>query len=116
MKKQATVIMKFGALLMAVILFSCLNASAQEQQTSMESNLRPKLGIKAGLNLTNLYVADVSNEHVKAGFNAGLFAKFPVAKGFSIQPELLYSVKGAKEEYNNFGQVDEEYCSLVSDY
>jgi hypothetical protein len=109
MKKQATVIMKFGTVFMALILFSCLTASAQEQQTSMENNLRPKLGIKAGLNLTNLYVADVSDEHVKAGFNAGLFAKFPVAKGFSIQPELLYSVKGAKDEYNNFVQGNGEY-------
>lgn len=109
MKKQATVIMKFGTLLMAVMLFSCLKASAQEQQTSMENHLRPKLGIKGGLNLTNLYVADVSDEHVKAGFNAGLFAKLPVTEGFSIQPELLYSVKGAKDNYNNFIQGSGEY-------
>ena len=109
MKKQATVIMKFGTLLMAVMLFSCLKASAQEQQTSMENHLRPKLGIKGGLNLTNLYVADVSDEHVKAGFNAGLFAKLPVTEGFSIQPELLYSVKGAKDNYNNFVQGSGEY-------
>jgi hypothetical protein len=82
---------------------------AQEQQTSVESNLKAKFGIKGGLNLTNLYVNDVSNEHMKAGFNAGVFAKLPVTKGFSIQPELLYSLKGAKEDYNNFLQGSGEY-------
>jgi hypothetical protein len=44
----------FGASLLA------LTASAQEQQTSMESKLHSKFGIKGGLNLTNLYVNDVS--------------------------------------------------------
>jgi len=82
---------------------------AQEQQTTTESNLKAKFGIKGGLNLTNLYVADVSTEHMKAGFNAGVFAKLPVTRGFSIQPELLYSLKGAKEDYNNFVQGSGEY-------
>lgn len=82
---------------------------AQEQQTSTESNLKPKFGIKGGLNLTNLYVSHVSTESMKAGFNAGVFAKLPVTRGFSIQPELLYSLKGAKENYNNFVQGSGEY-------
>ncbi len=90
-------------------LFFSATVSAQEQQTSVENGLRPKFGIKGGLNLTNLYVDDVSKEHLKAGFNAGIFAKIPVTRGFSIQPELLYSVKGAKENYNNFIQGSGEY-------
>jgi len=109
MKKHAIGIVKFGAFVMAFLLLSCLTAAAQEQQTSMEKTLRPKLGIKGGLNLTNLYVDNVSDEHVKAGFNAGLFAKLPVTEGFSIQPELLYSVKGAKDTYNNIIQGSGEY-------
>ena len=78
---------------------------AQEQQTVTENNLSPKFGIKGGLNLTNLYVDDVKDENIKAGFNAGIYAKIPVTKGFSIQPELLYSNKGAKITYDNlFGE------------
>lgn len=77
-------------------------AAAQEQQTASEKGLHSKFGIKGGFNLTNLYVNDVSDEHAKPGFNAGIFAKLAVARGFSIQPELLYTVKGAKEDYNNF--------------
>ncbi len=80
---------------------ACTVAFGQEQQTSIESGLRPKFGVKGGLNLSNLYVDDVKDENMKAGFNVGVYAKLPLAKGFSIQPELLYSGKGAKLSYDN---------------
>ena len=35
------------------------------------------------------------------GFNAGLYAKFPIAKGIAIQPEISYTTKGAELVYNN---------------
>ena len=82
---------------------------SQEQQTTMESTLMPKFGIKGGLNLTNLYVDDVSDENMKANFHAGFYGKLPVTRGFSIQPELLYTSKGAKETYNNFLSGKGEY-------
>lgn len=82
---------------------------AQEQQTSSETSLKPKFGIKGGFDLTSLYISDVSSEHMKAGFDAGVFAKLPVTRGFSIQPELLYSLKGAKDTYSNFVQGSGEY-------
>jgi hypothetical protein len=100
---------KAYVLVMLPILCICVSAAAQEQQTSLENKLHSKFGIKGGVNLTNLYVNDVSDEHMKVGFNAGIFAKLAVAKGFSIQPELLYTVKGAKENYNNFIQGSGEY-------
>jgi len=82
---------------------------AQEQQTGAENSLSPKFGIKGGVNLTNMYVNDVSDENMKVGFNAGFFAKLPVTRGFSIQPELLYTSKGAKETYDNFILGEGEY-------
>jgi hypothetical protein len=96
-----------AALLLTVIGTS--KVSAQEQQTVTEKSLSPKFGIKAGLNLTNMYVQDVSDEKMKAGLTAGVYAKLPLAKGFSIQPELLYSNKGAKETYDNFIEGEGEY-------
>ncbi len=96
-------------LVMAMALLVPAGARAQEQQTSVDSGLTAKFGIKGGLNLTSLYVSNVSSEHMKAGFNAGIFAKLPVTRGFSIQPELLYSVKGAKEDYNNLAEGSGEY-------
>jgi hypothetical protein len=90
---MAAIAVSFGVLITG-------SASAQQQQTSAENGLSTKWGLKAGLNLANLYVDDVKDENFKAGFNAGLYAKLPVTRGFSIQPELLYSNKGAKLTYD----------------
>jgi hypothetical protein len=97
------------AALLSAALSAGTNSFAQEQQTSAENSLAPKFGIKGGVNLTNMYVQDVSDENMKVGFNAGFFAKLPVTRGFSIQPELLYTSKGAKETYNNFIEGEGEY-------
>ena len=40
-------------------------------------------------------------ENAKIGFQLGFFAKAPLSEFFSIQPELLYSLKGAQLEYDN---------------
>lgn len=97
----------------AAVLLAALTTGtgsfAQVQQTTDESFLTPKFGIKGGLNLTNMFVDEVSDENMKVGFNAGFFAKLPVTRGFSIQPELLYTSKGAKQEYNNIIEGEGEY-------
>ncbi|KIC96521.1 hypothetical protein OI18_00765 [Flavihumibacter solisilvae] len=67
----------------------------------MEPRLSTKAGFKGGINLSNFYNDDINDNNLKAGLNAGLFAKLPVSKGFSIQPELLYSNKGSKTKYDN---------------
>ena len=83
---------------------------AQEQQSSTDKGLSPKIGVKGGLNLTNWYTDNVQDENMKLGFNLGLFAKLPVTKGLSIQPEILYSVKGAKITYGGiFGTSEYRY-------
>src|SRR5882762_10617975 len=112
MKKQQTMIhqLRLSVFFMAALVVAAAGAKAQEQQAITGGDkLTPKFGIKGGLNLTSLYVDNVSKEHMKAGFNAGIFAKLPITTGFSIQPELLYSVKGAKDTYSNFVQGDGEY-------
>lgn len=102
--------MKKAFILLAIGLgtFS-LTSYSQEQQTITEPTLTPKFGIKGGLNLTNLYVDDVSDENMKANFHVGFYGKMPITKGVSIQPELLYTSKGAKEKYNNFLSGNGEY-------
>ena len=109
MKTNAAIWRKFLFLsfVISFTIFSSLHA--QQQQTSVEKGLTTKFGIKGGLNLTNFSSDNFSDNHLKAGFNAGVFAKIPVTEGFSIQPELLYSLKGAKSDYNNFIQGSGEY-------
>lgn len=79
----------------------CVCANAQETQTVLEKKPTARFGIKGGLNLTNLYVKDVKDENIKPGINVGVYAKIPVSKCFSFQPELLYSMKGSQVNYNN---------------
>src|SRR3569833_2944836 len=103
MKKHQS-IRKLSVLFTGALLAACVTVHAQEQQTSMDNGLKAKFGIKGGYNLTTLYSSDVSTDHMKSGWNAGVFAKLPVTRGFSIQPEVLYSVKGSKADYDNFVQ------------
>ncbi|MBJ6143872.1 porin family protein [Hymenobacter sp. BT559] len=56
-----------------------------------------KYGIKAGASLTNLSGEDSDGFKNKFGFNGGVVANFGLNDMFSIQPEVLYSMKGAKE-------------------
>lgn len=98
--------MKQKKILLRIIGVSLLSAFtirafSQEQQTNYESRPTPKFGIKGGVNLSNLYADNVNDENMKVGGNLGVYAKLPVTHGFSIQPEVLYSNKGAQLNYNN---------------
>ena len=86
--------MRYSLLLLAVGL--ALPAAAQTT-----------FGVRAGLN-----VADVSNtfEDVddfgvdaqpRLGFVGGVFAEVPLSPSFAVRPEVLYSQKGARAEFND---------------
>jgi opacity protein-like surface antigen len=59
-----------------------------------------KFGVKAGLNISNL-TGDVSNNSSKTGIALGASVEFKVSDKFAIQPELVYSVLGAKDNSIN---------------
>lgn len=58
-------------------------------------------GIKGGVNFTNLYTEDVDDNNLLFGLNAGLVAVLPFSEFLAVQPELLFSGKGAELKYNN---------------
>lgn len=60
-----------------------------------------KYGAKAGLNISTL-TGDVEDAKAIAGFHVGGFVEFKVAEKFSIQPELLFSTQGAKQEFGMY--------------
>ncbi|HLZ87607.1 MAG TPA: porin family protein [Puia sp.] len=109
MKNNNLFVLDLRVFLLGTALLLATTLLGQQQQTSTESNLKAKFGIKGGFDLTTLYSSDVSTNHMKPGFDAGVFAKLPVTRGFSIQPELLYSLKGAKNTYSNFIEGSGEY-------
>jgi hypothetical protein len=55
-------------------------------------------GVKAGLNLATLTGDDADDAKTRAGLAAGGFVKVSLTPAFSVQPEVLYSMKGAKFE------------------
>ncbi len=65
-------------------------------------------GIKGGLNLSSLSTDDNNDKNLKPGFHVGVFTKIPVSESFAIQPELLYSGKGIKLNYDESSFADGE--------
>ncbi len=97
------------ACLISAALCSAGASWAQEQQVMGENELTPKFGIKVGMNGSNFYHDDLNDNNMKLGLQAGVFAKLPVTRGFSLQPELLYSNKGSRRSYDNILMGEGEY-------
>lgn len=70
-----------------------------------DANAQMRAGIKGGLNVSNLYLDDIDDENARYGFNVGVYGQVFSTETFAIQPELLYSTKGARAEYS--GLIDQ---------
>lgn len=85
--------------------------SAQAQYADSYSSdpvrARPKVGIKGGLNVSNLYVDQVNDEDARIGFHAGVFGQLFSSEAFAIQPEINFSTKGNRI-VTSFLSVDQE--------
>ncbi|MHC0445362.1 porin family protein [Flavobacterium sp. 3-218] len=93
-------------MLVLCALFLSGAAIAQDQKV--------KLGIKAGLNMANLSVDESElNSSDKTGFTAGLMVEIPLAKKFSVQPELLYSQQGSKFSYSDAEVSNSNFKSTI---
>jgi hypothetical protein len=70
--------------------------------TARADEPRVEFGIRAGLNLASVNGDDVSFDNVspenRVAFSGGLFAGIRVTPNFLIQPEVLYTQKGARYE------------------
>ena len=79
----------------ALALFGAMNAQT--------------FGLKAGMNVASL--SNMSGSTSKISFYAGALMNAPLAQNFSIQPELLYNAKGAKESGGS-GTLNLDYLSV----
>lgn len=84
---------------MAIATFS----KAQDNKTDFRD--RPVFGVKAGLNLSNVYDSqgDQFTTDGKFGFAAGGFVAIPIGTYLGIQPEILFSQKGFQASGNVLG-------------
>lgn len=94
--------MKKWIVFAVLVGFTYVTCSAQEL----------KLGAKAGLNLATLsedYDPDVKN---RTSFHVGGVAEISLSEAFSIQPEILYSSQGAKDDGDDDEEVRLNYLTL----
>lgn len=94
MSKMKTTCM-MGILTLLFLSGAVVSSTAQDR----------RMGIKGGLNLSNLYVDDVDDESARVGFHVGVYGQIVSTETFAIQPELLYTTKGSESEWN--GLIDQ---------
>lgn len=93
-------ILRTSALLFAMAFSTTGFAQDGTSTTSTDTRENFKFGVKAGINLSNVY-DDEGEDYVadgKVGFAGGVFISIPMGAYVGIQPELLYSQKGFKYE------------------
>lgn len=56
-------------------------------------------GVKGGMSFTNINIEDDFSSRYRVGYHAGAFINLPLTDNFSFQPELLFSTKGTKADY-----------------
>lgn len=61
----------------------------------------PSVGLKGGVNLSNMYAKDVDDENILVGLNVGLYTNIPIGDSMSFQPEFNFTTKGSEITYNN---------------
>ena len=87
---------KFKLILLFAGLITCFSGSTVLAQRTA------KFGVKAGMNASNFYSGDVDNvtdDNARIGFNGGFYGQILSSETFAIQPELLYSTKGNRTDY-----------------
>ena len=84
-----------------VIGFAVLVFAGAPLAHGQSNNPGPKIGIKGGLNLSQLYVdqPNAEDENMKLGLNFGIFGKIPINNFLAVQPEVLYTNVGSKITY-----------------
>lgn len=84
-------------ILMSALIIG-LQATSNAQTMTTENRNTPHFGLKAGINISNVF--DTKGEDfvakAKVGAVLGGFVSIPFGKYIGIQPEILYSQKGFK--------------------
>ncbi len=93
----------FAALLVSVSALALGPVAARSEVTGF--------GIKAGVAMSNVFGRDVYDQRFRVGFSYGAFLTYGFGRRFSVQPELLYVMKGSK--YVN-GQGSDAYRETMS--
>ena len=93
------------AKLISITMILMLSASLAFAQGTDKAKL--SFAVLGGVNFQNLNGKNVTGDKLEndmiLGYHAGINIQIPIAPQFYFQPGLLYSVKGAKNEYTTLG-------------
>lgn len=78
---------------LALLVAFALPVSSQAQSDTY-------IGIRGGVTQATFYGDDVASNDFRPGFTGGVFLTYDVNPQFSIQPEVLYSLRGAKNHFS----------------
>jgi len=65
-------------------------------------------GVKGGLNIATLTGDDIDDADSKMGFAFGVFITYEINEMLSLQPEVLFTMKGAKFK-DEYTEVEDDY-------
>ena len=83
---------------LSVALLAILVAGTASAQHSAQ---KVNIGIKGGLNIYNINNDNNTEYDAKPGFNVGLLGHIHLTRQLALQPELVYSLQGAKYTVSN---------------
>jgi opacity protein-like surface antigen len=87
-------------LMIVLMLAFAVAANAQEYARSSLIGM----GLKAGINFGSFIGSEAGSPGTRVGFSGGGFLTYKVARGFSIQPELYFTMKGGKRSPDTSNQ------------
>jgi len=93
----------FRLTLLTTIICMLINLSAAAQQST------GRMGIKGGLNVSNLFIDNVDDENARLGFHVGFYGQLFSSETFAFQPELLFSTKGSLNQYSGVVYQEVQY-------
>jgi hypothetical protein len=76
------------------------------------AHAQTQFGAKAGLNITTLSGDGATNFSSSIAVHAGMFANFAIDKKFSIQPEAVLSIEGAKLSIGATGRLSGTFINV----
>jgi len=85
-------------------LLLCAGVITVLARTDAQAQESPRVGVKGGLNLSNLYVDEANDENARIGWHAGFYAQLLSTEAFAIQPEVNFSTKGTGATFGVINQ------------
>jgi hypothetical protein len=87
-------------------------ASAIILFVSILSAQQTHFGVKAGVNLSSVEIDNGDDYNSKAGFHVGGLAHIHISQHFALQPELIYSMQGGKDEDDDDVKLKLNYINI----